>query len=277
MWDEEAMTKHICYSFVAILALYLSAVPLLQGQGASAEDELTLGVQAYKKSRFQEATLHFKRAVELDSSCMRCRLYLATAYAQQYIPGGTSAENAEVGQQALEEFEKVLALNPKREEEISALKGVAALHFNMKNLDAAKQTDRKLAELNPNDPETFYSIAVIDWTQCYQPRMEERAKRNLKPSDAFIYSESCWELKAKNEPLAKDGIEMLTKALTLRPDYDDAMAYMNLLYRELADIQCGDRKSYDADVRKANEWVDMTMGVKKKKADRVDSGTRSQP
>ena len=33
---------------------------------------------------------------------------------------------------------------------------------------------------------------------------------------------------------------MLEKALELRPDYDDAMAYMNLMYRERADLQCDD-------------------------------------
>ena len=35
---------------------------------------------------------------------------------------------------------------------------------------------KKASELDPNDPEPYYSIAVIDWTQTYQPRMEERAE-----------------------------------------------------------------------------------------------------
>ena len=33
---------------------------------------------------------------------------------------------------------------------------------------------------------------------------------------------------------------MLQKALQLRPDYDDAMAYLNLIYRERGDLQCDD-------------------------------------
>ena len=32
------------------------------------------------------------------------------------------------------------------------------------------------SELDPNDPEPYYSIGVIDWTSCYQPRMEARAE-----------------------------------------------------------------------------------------------------
>ena len=34
--------------------------------------------------------------------------------------------------------------------------------------------------------------------------------------------------------MIEDGIAELEKALQLRPDYDDAMAYLNLLYRERA-------------------------------------------
>ena len=59
---------------------------------------------------------------------------------------------------------------------------------------------------------------------------------------------------------------MLTTALSLKPDYDDAMAYMNLLYRERADIQCGDPAAYDADLKSADKWVKVTIDVRKSKA-----------
>jgi hypothetical protein len=41
------------------------------------------------------------------------------------------------------------------------------------------------------------------------------------------------------------------------------MAYMNLLYRERADIQCRDQKAYTADLKAADKWVDLTMATKK--------------
>ena len=58
---------------------------------------------------------------------------------------------------------------------------------------------------------------------------------------------------------------MVTTAITLRPDYDDAMAYMNLRYRERADIQCANREAYDADIKTADKWVDLTINTKKAK------------
>ena len=59
----------------------------------------------------------------------------------------------------------------------------------------------------------------------------------------------------------------LVKALTLRRGYDDAMAYMNPLYRGRADIQCGDPKAYRADLKEADRWVDLTMAAKEAKAE----------
>jgi hypothetical protein len=57
---------------------------------------------------------------------------------------------------------------------------------------------------------------------------------------------------------------MLKKAIELRRDYDDAMAYMNLMYRERADIQCRDAKAYAADLKTADDWVDLTIATKRK-------------
>ena len=111
-------------------------------------------------------------------------------------------------------------------------------------------------------------MAVIDWTQTYQPRMEERAKLGLKPEEPLKDKKVCAALKEKNTSNIQEGIDNLNKALQLRPDYDDAMAYMNLMYRERADVQCNDPASRAADLKTADEWVDKTLAVKKAKAEK---------
>ena len=67
--------------------------------------------------------------------------------------------------------------------------------------------------------------------------MEERAKLGMKPEEHLSAKNKdqkkvCEELKVKNGPDIQEGIDSLNKAIQLRPDYDDAMAYMNLMYRE---------------------------------------------
>jgi hypothetical protein len=44
------------------------------------------------------------------------------------------------------------------------------------------------------------------------------------------------------------------------------MAYMNLMYREKADVECDDPAARAADLKSADDWVDKTMATKKEKA-----------
>jgi len=243
-----------------------------------ARDQLNKGVGSYKNAKYEEAISHFQQAVELDPSLLNARLYLATAYAQQYIPGADTPDNNRNAEQAIDQFKQVLDKKPGRDQEITSLKGIASLYFNMKKLDQAKEYHKKVAELDPNDPETYYSIGVIDWTEAYQPRMEERAKLGLKPDQALNVKDKdqrkvCDTLSAKNADTVKDGIDNLNKALQLRPDYDDAMAYMNLMYREKADIECEDPAARAQDLKTADEWVDKTMATKKAKAEKQPGAT----
>jgi tetratricopeptide (TPR) repeat protein len=143
----------------------------------------------------------------------------------------------------------------------------------MKKLDQAKDFHHKVIELDPNDPETYYSIGVIDWAQTYAPRMEERAKLGLKPDEQLKDKKVCAALKDKNWGNIQEGIDNLSKALSLRPDYDDAMAYLNLMYRERADVECDDPAARAADLKTADEWVDKTLAVKKAKAEKQPGST----
>jgi len=238
-----------------------------------ARDQLNKGVQSYKNARYEEAIEHFKNAVALDPKLINAQLYLATAYAQQYVPGADSPDNNRYAEQAIEEFKRVLAANPPKEQKIHSLKGIASLYYNMKKMDQAREYYQKVAELDPNDPETYYSLGVIDWMETYQPRMDARAKLGLKPTDEPKDKKTCTELlkaiKDKNEPKVDDGIQNLQKALQLRPDYDDAMAYMNLMYRERADLECDNPDARKADLKTADDWVDKTMAAKKAKAEKA--------
>src|SRR5271157_5190570 len=171
---------------VRVLTILAAVLALLSAVGCEklrARDQINKGVQAYKSAKYEEAIEHFKNAVQLDPTLLNARLYLATAYMQQYIPGADSPENNKYAEEAIDEFKSVLQTNPPKEQKLLALKGIASLYFNMKKMDEAREYHLKVAALDPNDPETYYSIGVIDWTKSYQPRMEERAKLGLKPTD----------------------------------------------------------------------------------------------
>ncbi|HEV3206175.1 MAG TPA: hypothetical protein VGZ28_04430 [Terriglobales bacterium] len=260
--------------YLKLLTLAAVALALFSSVGCDklkARDQLNKGVKAYKDNHYEQAITHFQNAVNLDPALINARMYLATAYVSQFIPGIDSPENLRTAQQAIEEYQKVIDANPSRDQKVNSAKGIAYLYLNEKKWDDAKKYYRMASDLDPNDAEPYYSVGVIDWSACYQPRMEERAKLGMKP-DEHLSSKNkdqkklCEELKVKNGPAIQEGIDSLDKAIKLREDYDDAMAYMNLMYRERADVECDDEAARAADLKTADGWVDKAMQAKQARA-----------
>jgi hypothetical protein len=269
---------------VKLFAFMVFAVVLLSTTGCDklkARDQLNKGVAAYRNGKYEEAIDHFQQSSSLDPKLLNAQLYLATALANQYTPGVDSPDNTRIAQQAIDVFKKVLDEGPKRDQKLTCLKGIASLYFNMKNWDETKQYHHQVSELDPNDPEAYYSIGVVDWTEAYQQTAEVKAKDQIKVDDDITKDKKlCPDLKAKIDPIVSDGIDNLNKALQLRQDYDDAMAYMNLLYRRKGDLECGDESARQADLKTADDWVNKTLAVKKAKADKAPAAqgiTMDQP
>jgi tetratricopeptide (TPR) repeat protein len=258
---------------VAVAILLFSFAAAAQTYPGSSDSELHLGVEAYKNSQYEEAIQHFEKAVELDGSNLKARLYLATAYVSQYIPGVDSPDNLQAAEKAIDQYQHVLDASDDRNSKINSAKGIAYIDLNMKKFDDAKKYYQIAIDLDPDDPESRYSIGVIDWTKCYAPRMEARAKLDMRPEENLnpeneAQKKACDELRAKNKAAIEEGIASLNKAIELRPDYDDAMAYLNLMYREKADVECDDLAARAEDLKTADQWVDKIMAVKKAKAEK---------
>lgn len=232
-------------------------------QKLRARDHLNKGVQAYKNARYPEAIEHFKQAIALDPTFPTARLYLATAYMVQYIPGAESPENLQLAKNAHEEFLRVLEQDPKNE---VAIASIASLYFNQKKFDEASEWYRKLIEVNPSNKEAFYTLGVIAWTKAFQDNAEARAKLGMRPEDPGPLKDKKIreQLRQKNLALIEEGMKHLQKALEIDPQYDDAMAYMNLLYRQRADLQ-ESAEAYKQDVDTADNWVQKTLETKKAK------------
>jgi tetratricopeptide (TPR) repeat protein len=263
------------------ISLTLFAVAILAvGFGASgcrklqARDELNKGVAAYRDGKYDQAIEYFKDAKENDPTLINARLYLATAYATQYIPGAPSDENIRMGEAAVKEFQDVLAVDPNN---ISAIDGIGSILFNMAGtpytrarFEESKTYHMKHIALKPEDPEPYYWIGVIDWTLTYRSNLEARGTwrlahpgKALKDDDPLppdvrdTYSKD-------NGMLIDEGIDNLKKALELRPDYDDAMAYLNLLLRRKADEVTTpvERASL---LKQADDLVEKAKEIKQKK------------
>lgn len=232
----------------------------------AAREEVNLGVKAYKAADYDQAIEHFQRAVLIDGDFCTARLYLATAYAQQYIPGVDNKDNTALANKAIEQYQQVLRLQP---DSVNSLRGIAFLRMQMKQFAEAIAAYRDALKVSPNDAELYYSIAVIDWSQAYKNTMDQKALLKLGSDDRLFMDGSCPQMRARNLPLVEDGLDMMGQAMKLRKDYDDAMAYVNLLYRQRAEIECGDPAASKADEKKADDWSDLAMQARKRKVEAI--------
>ena len=123
-----------------------------------ARDQLNKGVQAYKQAKYEEAIDHFQRAVNLDPTYPMTRLYLATAYAQQVVPGLDTPDNEKTAQMAINGFLQVLKEHP---DDITSLKQIAALNYDLKKFGPARDWQLKVLQADPKDAEAAYTLSLI--------------------------------------------------------------------------------------------------------------------
>lgn len=228
-----------------------------------ARDQLNKGVQAFKNAQYEQAVGNFQTAIALDPKYPQAKLYLATAYSYQVVPNLDTPENLALAKKALDGFHEVLQEDPN---DLTALKQIASIDRNIKKLDEAKEYEGKVIALDPNDAEAYYTIGVVDWMQSYKNAITILAADGLTDAGDGNPKKSkgaCQKIKDANTALVQDGIEKLTKAVSINPTYDDAMQYLNLMARRKADMECGDDAARKADLATADDWSQKAMGARK--------------
>lgn len=250
--------------FPVVAATFLALLTMTTGcNRLKARDQLNKGVAAYKNAKYEEAINHFQTAVNLDPSLPMARLYLATAYAQQVVPDLTSPENLKNANLAIQGFQEVLDKDPK---DLGSLKGIAGLYYQIDKFDEAKQWQQKVLAVDPQDAEAAYTIGVINWSQAHKNAVKLLGESNLQDAgdgNPKLPKAACQKLVELNTPIVNEGMQYLQKAVEIRPNYDDAMAYINLMYRRKADLECGNDQARKEDVDQAVNWSHKSLDTRK--------------
>jgi tetratricopeptide (TPR) repeat protein len=272
--------KSQLFFFLALASAAIALAPSLalasqQQTDAEAQARVFLnnGIQAYKNAHFDEAIEDFKHAKQLDPSLTNASLFLATAYASQFIPGAPAEDNLEKARLAFEEYKNVLDKDPAN---LTAIDGAGGILYNMaghpfdpEKMKESKTYHQRHIEIRPNDPEPYYWIGVIDWAMAYKAEqaIREELSKSIPnpPAPADPLPEMArQDFESKSGKDVDEGMEQLKKAISLKPDYDDAMAYLNLLYRLKADMESSpDARKFD--IKTAEDLVDQVKSLKEKR------------
>jgi len=150
------------------------------------------------------------------------------------------------------------------------------LHTNIKQFTEAHEWALKAIQADATDKNAYYTAGFIDWVTTYPDYNVARQAAGMKPYDPGIIPDPILRQSVRTQHMGQieDGFRMLQIAIQLDPDYSDAMAYMNLLYRIAAGI--ADSPEHSADLMaKADHWVSEALAAKSRLAHTVQQPSQT--
>jgi len=192
----------------------------------------------------------------------------------QYIPGAPSDENVRVGEQAVTNFQDVLAHDANN---ISAIDGLGSIIFQMagtpfqpERFMESKKYHQKHVSLNPNDADPYYWVGVINWTLARRANDDWRSAYNVEHRKKRIQHPDPLPDKLRAQfteqqgALIDEAMQMLDKAVQIRPEYADAIAYKSLVLRMKADMAGASEPA--ALEKRADDLLEQVKSIKSKEA-----------
>ena len=252
-------------SALAICAVLASSLALTARAQGGATAAMKQAEAAYNRGDFQRAVEHFDNAVKLDPANVNAKLFLANALLRDCEPNPLPSQAAAPCLAAARrQYLDVLARQPQNSR---ALDGLLALAVNTQQFGEARDWAMKAIQADPQDKGAYYTAAFMDWVTVYPDYARARQAAGMKPRDPGIIPDASARktLRDQHQARIENGFRMLQVALQIDPNYSDAMAYMNLLYRIEAGIVDSEGESTQM-VAKADDWVGKALATRRQQA-----------
>ncbi len=273
------MQKKLCLCAALILSLSSLAC-----QKIEARITIRNANQAYEKEDYTKALSEYTRARQIDPSFPDLDRLIGYSQIGLYIPEDKSPKNEQHADAAIAELTRYLK---KRPDDRIARDALINMYLNANRTSQAIDYFRAYLLTHPGDLEAVRSIATLYAKQGnFNESLNWYEKITLldskNPESFYIYGVVCYEKVAKNPPadpgekmaIIQKGEAALMKASQMKPDYFEALVYLNLLYRQQALTETDPAKQQQliAEADKIrNEAVEITK--KKKAAAQAQSGS----
>jgi hypothetical protein len=225
--------------FGGIVAIALFGSGCDYARKVLAKDSLNQGVLKFNEGDREAAKVLFLEAAEYDPNNAVAWLYYGAALVRDYRDEKDETKKKEVANQALQIFEKALALSGSNcTNKDNAISNIAVIYDDLNDNDNWRTWILKRTEDSCSTKESrvsgYNSIAVryfncaLEQTNRYQDR--------TKVSDPHHYRDMDYPAalpdKRKAEDCTTKGLEYIEKALQEDPEHVSSLFYKGLLYRE---------------------------------------------
>jgi len=243
----------------------------------------------FKSQQYDRALALYLEAEQLDPNEIRIQKFIAYADMALYNPSSHDPRDLAYATEAIARFERYLAVRP---DDTKAAQLLVTLFMDTGRVDQAIAYFKQYLGDHPEDDRAVQSIAMLyakqgdyERTVAWQKRriamLEhqvaqdgpelEAAKKHLAEAD-YTLGVTCWQKSydspgaalapARRAEILTLGMDSLNTALRVRPEYADAMAYVNLIYRQMAQYEPDPaRKKTLTD--QADEWLRRAIAARK--------------
>ena len=255
--------------------------------------------QQYRNGQYVEAVATFTEAERFVPDLWLLWLNKGYTCRSILVPGAKTPENEAALTCALEAFTRLQTLRPQDRRgpalyvqtlfdadqfetlvtlyqarvqrdprDVEAVTGLIQVYSKWPNhiAEAIDWHRRKIA-LGPEDPEAYYSAGVYIWQQlfargggadkaAFDPRPDPAKPKQAKVPPPSASTDLVGQQRVD---MASEGIGFLEKAVQLRPKYQEAMAYANLLYRQKSFAYFRQPEEWQRCIDKAAEWRNKAL------------------
>ena len=216
----------VAFLLMGLMCLSGCALPVVKK--LQARDYLNKGVNQFANQKYDAAAQFFQRSIELDPNFDIARMYLATAYMSQYIPGSNDPRIERTANLAIETFKEVVArAEAAGEPNINAMLSIVSLYSLMKNYPDSKDWCDKVLRIDSGNAEASYRVAVMNY---------DAVNEKTGIQGRYVKDLSEEEISSLRDTI-EEGLNYIGRALAARADYHEAMEYQNLLWREKASLE----------------------------------------
>jgi tetratricopeptide (TPR) repeat protein len=240
------------------------------------KQEIKRGNEFLKAAQYQSALSAYQEALRLDPSEDKLHKHIGIAYMGMYQPGSKHPKDLEYAQKAIENLKQYVAAYPQDQK---VLEYLVSMYLNTERFDdAIAFYQNELLKRNPKDTKAMQSLAMLyfkkgDFDNGVKWLKERLNVVTTDPERAEVYyliGVQAWD-RSYNYPdvdpavrgkIVDDGLAALNKAVEIKPDYFEAISYINLLYREKAKMETDPAKKQEY-TDTANKYLQQALEMRK--------------
>jgi tetratricopeptide (TPR) repeat protein len=258
----------------AAAAFFLLAVSVLTGcDKLKSKQEVKKGNEFLKAAQYAPALAAYEEALRLDPGETKLHKHIGIAYMGMYQPGSKHPKDLEFAQKAIDNLKQYVQTFP---DDAKAQGYLISMYLNTERFDdAIAFYENEFLKRNPKDGKAMNSLAMLyfkkgDFTNGVLWLKKRLEVEGNNPEVYYLIGVQAWDrsynfpdldpaLRAK---IVDEGLQSLNKAVEMKPDYFEAVSYINLLYREKAKMEPDPAKKQEF-TDTANKYLQQALEMRK--------------